>query len=745
MSRFIPKQTYIRIFLSLCILFIAVSIPFVYLMTHQFSIYAMKQIDKVNKTEIAHSRDNAKFIFNKLISYGLNMYADKSIKSWMTAGAESQEAQVEAIVAANKYLATEPFLDNAYLINMRTKHVIDLKYGILAFSQFGDQEMLDRVGQPRSTYLRFFLHRLNGTQQLALIIPSVPSGQQSFGYLVLLLNDKLMQQYLLKEDAGAEIQSFILDKNGQVMLGQPAADDLYDGLITLSSNETGSFTRTYEGETWSVQYAAIEPQGWSIYHMAKLEGIRADFVSFRTRMVIFVACLIGLLIVILFWNSRRTYKPFTQLANQLESKFGLHQKNRQRDSAMDEYKVIRHGIEMLEDRMGQLDSSMREHRNVIKTEYLRQWVLQGKLASPVEQYLHEHSTLFGHEGLYISVIRINEYSAFNKRYNFTSRRLLKYAIGNIAEEVARRSWHAEAVDLGSDHLVLFIAGDTIGMDELVAVLEDTRRQIEQWTQIHVTVAVSGQRLFSDDLRIVYQRIHELTMLKFIASEDKVFIERDYEDYMRRAQPLDDDLLDELIKQIRMSRADKVTETLDRIFTHMQEMHYTQSKFQLLLMLYTLFKTFNKLPSVESVEDIENVLESFDTLFGVREWLENELHGIIHELSNRKSSSRREEIVAEIVEYAKQNLHDPMLTIEDIAEHVSLSTRHVRQLFKETFDQTLSDYILQERIAKVKELLISTDWPVTDVGMRAGFQTKSHFFTVFKKATGMTPSQYRDKQ
>ncbi|WP_420871922.1 helix-turn-helix transcriptional regulator [Cohnella rhizosphaerae] len=57
--------------------------------------------------------------------------------------------------------------------------------------------------------------------------------------------------------------------------------------------------------------------------------------------------------------------------------------------------------------------------------------------------------------------------------------------------------------------------------------------------------------------------------------------------------------------------------------------------------------------------------------------------------------------------------------------------------------TLSEYILQERIAKVKELLATTDWTVTDIGERAGFQTKSHFFTIFKKATGLTPSQYRD--
>ncbi|MBW7454084.1 helix-turn-helix domain-containing protein [Paenibacillus sepulcri] len=747
MNRFIPKQAYIRIFLSLCILFTVVSVPFVYMMTHQFSIYAMKQIDQVNETEIAHSRDNAEFIFNKMIAYGFNMYADKSISTWLMASEESQGTQVDAIVAANKYMTTEPFLDNVYLINMRTEHTIDLKYGLSSFQQFRDQPMLEMAKQKRSSYQRFFVHQVNGTTKLAMIIPTVPSGQQSFGYLVLLLNDALMKQYLLKGDANSEIQSFILDNEGNLMLGASDSTQLNMELAATAVKGSGSYTKDHKGESWSVQYALIEPQGWYIYHMAKLEGIRADFISFRLKMIIFVSCLVVVLIAILFWNSRRTYKPFSQLADQLEMKFGLHLKNNQKDdSSMAEYKVIRYGIEMLEDRMGQLDSSMREHRNVIKTEYLRQWILQGKLITPVEHYLREQSSLFEHEELYVSVIRINEFSRFKEQYNFASRKLMKYAIGNIAEEVINRSWYAESVDLGGDHLALLISGNHVPMNELTGVLEEAREQIRQWTQIHITAAVSGQKSLSDDVRSIYQHIHELTMLNFISGAEKIFIERDFEDYMQRVQPLaDDNLLDELIKKVRMGRPEEIAASLDLIFAHMQTMHYTQSKFQLSLMLYTLFKTFNKLPSVESVEGIENILESFDKLSGVRGWLEQELLGIIDDMSSKKGASRRDEVVTEIVEYVKNHLHDPMLTIEEISGHLSLSTRHVRQLFKEVFDKTLSDYILQERIVKVKELLVSTDWTVTDIGERSGFQTKSHFFTVFKKATGMTPSQYREKQ
>jgi len=744
MKRLMPRRTHIRIFLGSCLLFVLVSVPVVLFMTRQFSIYAMNQIDKVNKAEIAHARDNADFILDKMIAYGFTMYADKSIQAWMTSETEMQQSEVEAIAAATKYKTTEPFLQNAYLLNMRTAHAIDLKYGISSFAEFQDQDILQLAKQPVKAYQRFFVHRLNGKRSLALMIPTVPSGQPSYGYLVLLLDDALMKQYLLKNNGDAGFLSFILDGQGSLMLGADAGGALFAELAARAGGGAGSFTQRYDQQSWSVQYDRIEPQGWTLYQMAKLEGINADFHSFRTKLMAIIAGLIVLLIAILFWSSRRAYKPFSQLASQLETKLGPSLAHKQAEGPLAEYSVIRYGIEMLEDRMAQLDSSMREHRDVIKTEYLRQWILQGKLIPPVEQYLRAHSGLFAHEGLYVGVIRIDGYSAFKDKYEFASRKLMKYAMGNIAEEILRRGGGAEAVDLGSDHVVLLLSGDAMPAARLTSMLEEVKSQIAQWTQIQVTVSVSEKRAFGDDIRAAYQHILELTMLKFVSGEDKIYLERDFENYMRSVQPLpDDQLLDELIKSVRMGKPEEAAAGLDRLFAHMQTMHYAQSKIQLSLMLYTLFKTFNKLPSVESIEGIESILESFDTLAGVRDWLGRELLVIIEELSSKKGASRREEIVTDIVDYVRSHLHDPMLTIEEIAEHVSLSTRHVRQLFKESLDVTLSEYILQERIAKVKELLATTDWTVTDIGERAGFQTKSHFFTIFKKATGLTPTQYRD--
>ncbi|MDF2878655.1 MAG: hypothetical protein K0S30_1751, partial [Clostridia bacterium] len=71
-----------------------------------------------------------------------------------------------------------------------------------------------------------------------------------------------------------------------------------------------------------------------------------------------------------------------------------------------------------------------------------------------------------------------------------------------------------------------------------------------------------------------------------------------------------------------------------------------------------------------------------------------------------------------------------------------STGYLRKWFKEYSGGSISDYILKQRLESVKNLLEQTDWAVMEIAERTGFQTKSHFFTVFKKHTGATPNDYR---
>ena len=76
------------------------------------------------------------------------------------------------------------------------------------------------------------------------------------------------------------------------------------------------------------------------------------------------------------------------------------------------------------------------------------------------------------------------------------------------------------------------------------------------------------------------------------------------------------------------------------------------------------------------------------------------------------------------------------------QFVGLSTFHFARAFKRTFGQPPHRYYVSRRIEGAKALLAARGHSVTDVALALGFSETSAFASAFRKATGLTPSEYR---
>ncbi len=99
------------------------------------------------------------------------------------------------------------------------------------------------------------------------------------------------------------------------------------------------------------------------------------------------------------------------------------------------------------------------------------------------------------------------------------------------------------------------------------------------------------------------------------------------------------------------------------------------------------------------------------------------------------------LAEEIKIHILENL-DYALTRNSIAERFYVSADHLDRIFKREYGKTVTDYILQERIALSKQLLAGSSLSVSEVAAKVGFVNFSHFSSVFKKSTGLTPFLYR---
>ena len=74
----------------------------------------------------------------------------------------------------------------------------------------------------------------------------------------------------------------------------------------------------------------------------------------------------------------------------------------------------------------------------------------------------------------------------------------------------------------------------------------------------------------------------------------------------------------------------------------------------------------------------------------------------------------------------------------------ISVNHLYAVFKQTMDQSVHQFVIQQRIEKAKQLLKNSNQSLAAIAQDTGFSNQSHFTTSFRKALGVTPSQYRQE-
>lgn len=95
----------------------------------------------------------------------------------------------------------------------------------------------------------------------------------------------------------------------------------------------------------------------------------------------------------------------------------------------------------------------------------------------------------------------------------------------------------------------------------------------------------------------------------------------------------------------------------------------------------------------------------------------------------------------VVDFIETHLDTP-LPLAALAQCAGLSDGHFSRLFRASFGATPHQFVLRRRIARARQLLASSSFPVLEVGMMCGFANPQHFSRVFNSLVGLPPSAFR---
>ncbi len=146
-------------------------------------------------------------------------------------------------------------------------------------------------------------------------------------------------------------------------------------------------------------------------------------------------------------------------------------------------------------------------------------------------------------------------------------------------------------------------------------------------------------------------------------------------------------------------------------------------------------------AVSVFNSIETILMNIKTIDQLREQVYKIMASALA-FRDQQIGNQYAMMVQQAKEYIEQHYKNPDLYLNEVAAHVNLSPSHFSVVFSKEACQTFKDYLTEVRIKKAKELLRNTAMKSAEISYSIGYSDPHYFSYVFRKKTGLSPSEFR---
>lgn len=247
----------------------------------------------------------------------------------------------------------------------------------------------------------------------------------------------------------------------------------------------------------------------------------------------------------------------------------------------------------------------------------------------------------------------------------------------------------------------------------------------------------------ENLPNTYQNLVELYNLRILYQDQYYFTEQDL--------PLVDFNFDELIKleqeyftQLSSAKPSAALEALDNWSQQVETIRFNSLIFfynKIYIAIYEIFEKRFPNFKVLTISEFENKLNLTQSITSINDYLRNITFQYC-DLVQKEKDHKQQQLCRQVQLYISENIQDPELTPDLVANYFDFNSTYLSRLFKQYFDLSISDYILEKRLDAAQQLLVDTDLPVKEISHACGILNTNYFFTLFKKHFGETPTQYR---
>ncbi len=306
------------------------------------------------------------------------------------------------------------------------------------------------------------------------------------------------------------------------------------------------------------------------------------------------------------------------------------------------------------------------------------------------------------------------------------------------------------IPIGTDMLGICLANSSdgdFGRMSTIGICEHLKKKVDELNQFNFGIGRSYSGL--DDLKKSYhEALNALEYANKNEGSQVVHISDIQDGEVRRQYPLNEKNV--FLAAIRIGDIAMALEQLPLLSQRLFHYGSTNDKLPKVL-IYELLGAMIE-SAISGGGDVDDLLGLSEQYFTETEiirsrtqltaWLKSRTEEII-EVVTRSHLNRYEKIVRSAKKYIDEHF-DRAISVKDVADSVCISESYFKSIFKKSSGYSYSEYLTHVRMNEAKKLLHSTDKPVTEIAMDVGFQTPNSFSTLFKRETGLTPTQYKNQ-
>lgn len=275
------------------------------------------------------------------------------------------------------------------------------------------------------------------------------------------------------------------------------------------------------------------------------------------------------------------------------------------------------------------------------------------------------------------------------------------------------------------------------------------KMLKQYFNIDVCITISELHQAYEELPAAYLQCSQALDNRFyFDSDEPLFYSKIKKINLTEENVNYSEYLDDIGVGVETFNISKIEKGFNQILSFLKEKKiYKERAYDLCFKIaYLVFSKLKEEDLKEYIGDDKSLYDSINTIKTIDEmvlWL-NRFKDAIINLIEQEYNQKNTLLVARAKKYIKENYKDE-LHLNKIANNIGISPNYLSTLFKKTEGISFTEYITKTKINHAKELLRDNKYKIYEISENLGYSNAYYFSRVFKKVTGLTPSEYRLKK